>query len=153
MSKYIDSIYKTHNNVFIFTPLIVNFYNNLEVTQKNILLAYLVLPMTLHEDSRNTLKNTKVTSSIHTYRNKKDNLFGLPERVQNYKEITNNCLQYALNQKWLQMNEDLSIDVLKNQGNNLGGLDISYRASSNLYKVFKNMEVVTIYKLLGIKNL
>lgn len=153
MSKYIDSIYKTHNNVFIFTPLIVNFYNNLEVTQKNILLAYLVLPMTLHKDSRNILKNVKVTSSIHTYRKKKDNLFGLPERVQNYKEITNNCLQYALNQKWLQMNEDLSIDMLKNQDNNLGGLDISYRASSNLYKVFKNMEVVTIYKLLGIKNL
>ncbi len=153
MSKYIDSIYKTHNNVFIFTPLIVNFYNNLEVTQKNILLAYLVLPMTLHKDSRNTLKNARTTSSIHTYRNKKDNLFGLPERVQNYKEITNNCLQYALNQKWLQMNEDLSIDVLKNQGNNLGNLDISYKASSNLCKVFKNMEVVTIYKLLGIKNL
>jgi len=153
MSKYINSLYKTHNNIFIFTPLIVSFYSNLKVTKKNILLAYLVLPMVLHEDSRNTLKNVNVNSSIHTYRNKKYNLFGLPERVQNYKEITNNCLQYALNQEWLQITEDLSIDVLINQNNNWNNLDISYKASSNLYKVFKDMDTVTIYRLLGIKNL
>ncbi len=153
MSKYIDSTYKIHNNVFIFTPLIVNFYTSLEVTEKNILLAYLVLPMVLYKDSCNTLKSVNVNSSIHTYRNKKDNLFGLPERVQDYKEITNNCLQYAFDQKWLKVTDNLSVEILEEQSNMADNLVLNFKASSNLHKVFRGMDVVTIYKLLGIKNL
>ena len=30
MNKFIDSVYKIHNNPFIFTPLIVAFYEQLE---------------------------------------------------------------------------------------------------------------------------
>ena len=153
MSKYIDNLYEAHNNIFIFTPLIIKFYKDLQPIPKNILLSYLVLPMVLHEDSKNNLKNAKTTSSIHTYMNKNDNLFGLPNRVQNYKKITNNCLQYALAQNWIKINDDLSITVTQEQDNKIENLNISFRASSNLYKIFGELGVVEIYKLLGMKKL
>ena len=88
MNKFIDSVYKIHNNPFIFTPLIVAFYEQLEKKPKNILLAYLVLPLVLNERSKQTLQNVRKTSSIHTFidssdKSKRENVFGLPERIKN----------------------------------------------------------------------
>ncbi|CAB5494949.1 three component ABC system middle component [Bathymodiolus thermophilus thioautotrophic gill symbiont] len=153
MSKYIDSVHKKHNNIFVLTPLIVEFYKELQSNPKNILLAYLILPLVLHADSRQTLKFVNKTSSIHSYRKYNKNLFGLPYRIECYKEMTDKCLQYALSQKWLEISDDLSVKVLKEQQNEYSNLSDSFKAANNLHKVFKDMDVVAIYRLLGIKKL
>lgn len=67
MNKYINSIYKVHNNPFIFTPLIVAFYEKIEKKPKNILLAYFVLPLVLNKSSKQTLQTVNITSSIHSF--------------------------------------------------------------------------------------
>ncbi|MFZ2968577.1 MAG: three component ABC system middle component [Sulfuricurvum sp.] len=90
MNKFIDSVYKIHNNPFVLTPLIVTFYEKLEKKPNNILFAYLVLPLVLNERSKLTLQTARTTSSIHTFidssdKSKRENVFGLPERIQNYK--------------------------------------------------------------------
>ena len=92
MSKYVDSIYKINNNIFIFTPLFVAFYQNLKPNPKNLLLSYLVLPLVLHKTSQEKIKNSKTTSSIFTFldskdKNKRENVYGLPKRVQDYKSM------------------------------------------------------------------
>ena len=158
MNKFIDSVYKIHNNPFVLTPLIVVFYENLEQKPKNILLAYLVLPIVLNERSKQTLQTAKSTSSIHTFidskdKSKRENIFGLPERIQNYKEITNQCIQYAIDNQWIKLNEDLSIEFLKNVDNKVENLNQSFKASSNLYKIFRNLDVVAIYRLFGVKEI
>jgi hypothetical protein len=158
MNKYIDSVYKVHNNPFVFTPLIVAFYENLERKPKNILLAYLVLPIVLNERSKQTLQTARSTSSIHTFidskdKSKRENVFGLPERIQNYKEITNQCIQHAIDNQWISLNEDLSIEFLKKIDNKVENLNQSFKASSNLHKIFKDLDVVAIYRLLGVKEL
>lgn len=158
MSKFVDSIYKIHNNLFLLTPLIVEFYKNLEVKQKNILLVYFVLPLVLYEESKLSLKNSNINSSIHTFTNNNDkkkrgNLYGLSHRVEIYKDVTNKCIQHAIDNKWIKLNDDLSVEVLNKNIKCSENLKDSFKASSNLYKIFKDLEVLTIYRLLGVKKL
>ena len=50
MSKFIENISTLQNNTFALTPLLVSFYKNLKPTDKNILLAYFVLPLVLNNE-------------------------------------------------------------------------------------------------------
>jgi hypothetical protein len=156
MSKYFDSIYDINNNIFVFTPIILAFYKNLKPSSKNILLAYLILPMVLYEDSQRKIKNSNVRSNIFSFINNRDNkelIYGLENRIQKYKDITNKCIIYAINQKWLVINEDLSVRYLKDVENKLTNLENAYIAASKLHNIFKDFDVVTIYKYLGVKKL
>lgn len=158
MNKFIDNVSKIHNNPFIFTPLIVVFYEKLGKKPKNILLAYLVLSLVLNERSKQTLQNVNSRSSIHSFIDSKDkakrqNVFGLPDRIKNYKEITNQCIQHAIDNQWIRVNEDLSIEFLKKVENKVENLNQSFKASSNLHKIFRDLDVVAIYRLLGVKEL
>lgn len=158
MNRYIDTVYKIRNNPFIFTPLIVAFYEKLEQKPKNILLAYLVLPLVLNERSKKTLLTVSTASSIHSFtdskdKSKRENIFGLPERIKNYKDITNKCIQHAIDNQWIQVNGDLSIEFLKKIDNKVENLNQSFKASSNLHKIFKDLDILAIYRLLGVKEL
>jgi hypothetical protein len=158
MSKYVDSIYKINNNIFVLTPLFVVFYENLKPTPKNLLLSYLVLPLILYKTSQEKIKKSIKTSSVFTFLNskektKRENVYGLPKRVQEYKEITNQCILYAIDNGWLELNDDLSVTVLKNQKNSIENLDDAFKASSKLFNIFKELDSVAIYRQLGVKEL
>ncbi|MGZ6519347.1 MAG: three component ABC system middle component [Bacteroidia bacterium] len=153
MSRFVNNIFKIHNNPFILSPLIIEFFRNTQPKSKNILLAYLVFPLILNEDSRENLQKVKVTSSIHTFGKKRENFYGLPGRVQAYKDITNKCIQYAIDSRLININEDLSVDVLCKSVKTVKSLNNCAKASSNLHKIFKDLDVIAIYRLLGIKSL
>lgn len=158
MSKYVESIYKLHNNIFIFTPLFLVFYKNLKPSSKNLLLSYLVLPLVLYKTSQVKIKNSKITSNVFSFLDSKDkdkraNVYGLPKRVQEYKEITNQCILYAIKNQWLQLNDDLSVVFLREQKNNISSLDDAFKASSRLCNIFQDLDVVSIYRQLGVKGL
>lgn len=164
MSEFVDRIYQIHNNPFVLTPLFAEFFRHIQPKPKNILLAYLVLPLVLHEDSKQWLVSAKTTSSIHTFSNKKcndkvkicnrkENLFGLQERVRLYKDLTNQCLQYAIDNQMIKINENLIVEVLKTENNVVENLKKSLKAASNLHKIFRDLDVVAIYRLLGVKEL
>lgn len=153
MSKFVDSIYQIHNNPFVLAPLFVEFFRHIQPKFKNILLAYLVLPLVLHEDSKQSLVHAKTTSSIHTFNNKKENLFGLHERIRLYKDLTNQCIQYAIDNQMIKINENLIVEVLITKNKTVENLKKSLIASSNLHKVFRDLDVVAIYRLLGVKDL
>lgn len=158
MSKYVDSIYKINNNIFVLTPLFVVFYQNLKSNPKNLLLSYLVLPLVLYKTSQEKIKNSNKNSSIFTFLDSKDkkkraNVYGLPKRVQEYKEVTNQCILYAVENGWLKINDDLSVVVLKEQKNGISSLDDAFKASSKLCNIFQDLDVVSIYRQLGVKEL
>ena len=77
----------------------------------------------------------------------------MPKRVQDYKEITDQCILYAIKNKWLKLNDDLSVAFLKEQQNSISSLNSAFKASSKLCNIFKNLDVVSIYKQLGVKEL
>lgn len=153
MSKFVDSIYQIHNNPFVLAPLFLEFFRPIQPKPKNILLAYLVLPLVLHEDCKQWLVGAKITSSIHTFNNKKENLFGLHERIRLYKDLTNQCIQYAIDNQMIKINENLIVEVLLTKNETVENLKEPLKASSNLYKVFRDLDVVAIYRLLGVKEL
>ncbi|MDR4499567.1 MAG: DUF6521 family protein [Candidatus Scalindua sp.] len=153
MSKFVNSIYQIHNNPFVLAPLFVEFFRHIQQKSKNVLLAYLVLPLVLHEDSKQSLVCAKITSSIQTFSNKKKNIFGLQERVRLYKYLTNQCLQYAMDNQMIKINENLIVEVLVQENKTVENLKESLKASANLYKVFRDLDVVAIYRLLGVKEL
>lgn len=156
MSKYVNSVYKLNNNIFVLAPLFVSFYKNLKPNPKNLLLSYLVLPLVLYKTSQEKIKNSNKTSSVFTFLDSKDkraNVYGLPKRVQDYREITNQCILYAIENKWLKLNDDLSVIILEEQKNNISSLDDAFKASSKLCNIFQDLDVVSIYRQLGVKEL
>ena len=153
MSRLVDSIYQIYNNPFVLAPLFCTSFKEIQAREKNVLLAYLVLPLVLHEESKKWLINAKSTSSIHSFSQKKANISGLPERIQLYKNLTNQCLQYAIDNQMIIINDNLNIVVSKTENKLLNNLTESKKASAKLCKIFKDLDVVVIYRLLGVKNL
>lgn len=153
MSKAVESIYNLYNNPFNLSPLIVGFYKSYNGQPKDILLSYLVFPLVLYETSREWLKNAKKTSSIRTFCRKNKNLYGLPERVAEFKEITNQCLQYSIDNKFLEIDDTLTVHVVNQNKNCDSSLNTSFKASANLPKLFNELDIVAIYRLLGVKKL
>lgn len=153
MIKIVKHTHKIHNNPFILTPLLIAFYKNYIGHEKDILLSYLILPLVLHEDTRITLKNSKKTSSILTFGRKKENLFGLPQRISNYKDITNKCLQYAIDSKMIIITNNLQIKIVDQNINCEPSLKDAFKAAANIVNIVKNLDVVAIYRLLGVKEL
>jgi len=153
MSQIVNNIYKIHNNPFVLTPLILEFFKYSQPKPKDILLAYLILPLVLYETSRKFLVLARTTSSLITFSKKKENFFGLPKRVEEYKEITNQCIQYAIDNKIIQINNELTVEILIDDSTTMKNLEQELKASSKLDKIFKDLDVVAIYKLLGLKEL
>ena len=169
MSKIVENLNILYNNPFILTPIIVKFYENYEGKQsKDMLLSYLILPLVLYEDSKCVLLNKNTKRDLRTFinyrikedlkRNKKEikknnKLFGLPDRVDEYKEMTNLCLQYAFDSGSLQLQSDLSIKFLEYKYKADNSLVEYLKVAENLALLLKKEKITHIYMRLGIKKI
>lgn len=153
MTKFTDSIHVAHHNPFIMAPLFTNFFYSLEETEKNYLFCYLLLPLVLREDRREFLVKSNISSSIHTFKSKESHLVSIADDVYYYKQLTNNSIQHAIDNGWIIVNEDLSVTVIENQKNMQENLSKSYTASRKVSNILGNLDVVTIYRLLGIRSI
>lgn len=153
MSKFIENISTLQNNTFILTPLLVSFYKNLKPTDKNILLAYFVLPLVLNNEFLEKIQIITTASNLSRITRDKDIMAGFEERFCFYKEQTNKCLQYAIDCKYIEVNNNLAVTVI-NDVNMLtdSRLEKSLNLSSQLYKIFTK-NVINTYYAFGIKAL
>ena len=78
---------------------------------------------------------------------------GFEERFYYYKEQTNKCLQYAIDCRYIEVDESLTVKVIYND-NKLTDtrLSKSLNLASQLYKIFTK-NVVNTYYAFGIKEL
>ena len=153
MSKAINSIHKIYNNPFVLTPLIVKFYEKYRGQDKDILFSYLIFPLVLHVETRDWLKKANTRSSLHSFGKKRENFYALPQRIKEYKTLTNLCMQHAIDNKMLSIRENLKVEVLKPEKSCIETLKNSLKASENIVKIIKDFDVVAVYRLLGVKNL
>jgi len=110
--------------------------------------------MILNETSRRSVKYSKSTSSIYTFVNKKENVIGLPRRIKEYKEITNTSIQYCVDNNYLRINNDLSISAnIDTNINVINQLKELERITCKLNNIFQQMDIPSVYKLLGVKEL
>jgi hypothetical protein len=153
MNNAIDSYSVIHNNPFTLAPLFREFYSTVARAPKNLLLSYLVLPLVLYPESRRFLTNANKTSSIRTMRKEHGRFYGLPERVHEYRSLTNLCIQYATDLGALDLNNDLSVVV---NGHNLDTAlcpGTSPKAARNLGKLLRPYDPPAVYRLLGVTSL
>lgn len=142
-----------YNNPFLFTPLILEFYRNYPGTDKDCLLSYLIFPLVLHKSTKNTLKTATVRSSLRTFFRNKENYYALPRRIDEYKELTNICVQNGIDTKNLRLRDNLSIEFIGEEVISPPFLSDSIRAARNLVKIIKNVDVATVYRTMGAKSL
>lgn len=153
MIKSIKHVHKVYNNPFLLTPLILSFYKNYSGQPKDILLSYLILPLILHDSSRVWLKSATTRSSLTTFGRNRENYYGLPERIEEYKNITNKCIQYAIDKKVIIINNEMQVSLLQSEIEIPTFLGDSVKAAENIYKIFKNLDIASIYRSLGVKQL
>lgn len=153
MSRFIENISTLQNNTFILTPVLVSFYKNLKPTDKNILLAYFVLPLVLNNEFLEKIHKITTASNLSRITKDKNIMAGFEERFYFYKEQTNKCLQYAIDCKYIEVNNNLAVTVI-NDVNMLtdSRLEKSLNLSSQLYKIFTK-NVINTYYAFGIKAL
>lgn len=153
MSNAIQSLGALHNNPFIFAPLFSPFYKSLGEKPKSFLLSYLVLPLVLYPKSRTFLVGARSTSSLRTLMSNKERIYGLDERIAEYRGLTNTSLQHAVDMGVLQIGENLSVDVVSDWSNDPMCLPNQLKAARRLGHLFAPFDVPTVYRMIGVKKL
>lgn len=153
MGKFIENISTLQNNTFILTPLLVSFYKNLKPTDKNILLAYFVLPLVLNNEFLEKIQKITTASNLSRITRDKDIMAGFEERFYFYKEQTNMCLQYAIDCRYIEVDKNLIVTVINDNNRPADTrLDKSLRLASQLSNIFTK-NVINTYYAFGIKAL
>jgi hypothetical protein len=153
MSKFVDNIFTIHNNIFSLTPIIISFYKNYRSREKDILLAYFILPIVLHPDIIDDIKNVTVKSNLTRLVTNKKFMAGFQDRFKQFQQITNDCLQYAIDCKYIEMDKKMSIKVInKDTLYTDNSLANSINLASKLPKMFK-LDVINTYYAFGITGL
>lgn len=154
MSRAINSIYKILNNPYKLMELIVYFYSSYENQNKDILLSYLILPIILNSDSQKKLLNLNRNSSLLSLAKHSNSVIGLEQMVIEYKDITNECIQIALSNGYLDLNENQSlVRTSKTLNNNYFRSGKEFIALKNFANILKSYDIVTIYRMLGVKKI
>lgn len=152
MIGIIDSLYTLKYNPFNFSGHIVSFYSNLNYVENNLILAPLIIPLCSHSIFKTKLQGAVFgenrRSTMWSIFDDKSKLYDLQERLNEFKVITAQSIQYCLINDWLEL--DTNNLTLHSEDNNSKKLE-SHKSAISLAKLFSNHSVTEIYDLLGVK--
>ncbi len=147
-----DHIYTLRRTPFALAPIIHSFYDHWDSTEKDILLSYLVLPLVTYKPLHQFLHYAGKSSSIRTLMQDPKRILGLESRIEEYKPITNASLLILTSEQSFKINEDMSVAPQgKIRAKNADAQLLKY--ARKLSVVFMGEDVVSVYRLLGLKSL
>lgn len=151
MTSLVDAIYQTKYNPFKYGEFLASFYFNLQGVERNLLLSQLIIPLCSHPVFKEKLERAIFKSSggstIWTVFSDKISLYDLQERIDNFKQLTDQSLQYCLINDWLIINSNLLVVSAGNPSEITFG---EQKSAKNLGKIFSNLSVIEVYALLGV---
>lgn len=153
MIKRFEHLYTIYNNAFKYTPIIYSFYKGYRGQEKDILLSYLILPLVLSEESKNSLIHSKSNSNLYTFCRKKENLIGIPQMVKEYKYITNECIQYGCDRGMFDISDSLHLSALESPNKITFGESKESKAAQKFAHLVRTIDIPTIYRNLGVVEL
>lgn len=153
MSSAIQSFEVIHHNPFTLSPLFPAFYRSLPVKPKSLLLSYLVLPMVLYPHSRRFLVGATSRSSMRTLISNRERLYGLAERIYEYRALTNTCIQQVIDVNLIAIADDLSVTAIHGHAPEGSSPDDMIKAAERFGELLAPFDIPTIYRMLGIKRL
>jgi hypothetical protein len=147
-----EHLYTLHRTPFALAPVIQSFYQHWEPVEKDVLLSYLILPLVTYKPMHAFLHRARRDSSLRTMGSDSERLIGLALRVEEFKPITNASLLILAAEKSLEITPELSVRTL--QKPQLVNSDKSLvRYGEKLAMVLSGENVVSIYRMLGLKSL
>jgi hypothetical protein len=152
MSSIVDALYELKYNPFEYGPYLASFYTSLNVSENNLLLAQLVIPLCSHplfskKISGAVFGDTK-QSSIWSIFEDRTKLYDLQERIDEFQDLTEQCIQYCLVNDWLSVDEHL---LSLRKGNEAESVFTQKKSAEKLGRLFSGHSVVEIYAFLGVK--
>jgi hypothetical protein len=148
MSSIVDALYELKYNPFEYGPYLASFYNHLEESENNLLLAQLVIPLCSHPIYSHKLFNSNKRSSIWSIFDDRTKLYDLQERIDCFQALTELCLHYCLINDWISVNEQ-QLSLAK--CDEVDSTFISQKNAEKLGRLFSGHSVVEIYEFLGVK--
>ena len=151
MSTVIDALYQLKYNPFRYGEYIASFYSAVDNVENSLLLAPIVIPLCSHPDFKTKLEGAvfgqKKRSTIWSIFSERTKLYDLQERVEEFKMLTDQSIQYCLANDWLVVDDktltlrcSLDTDTSLRQQKN----------AVNLGKLVSGHSVVEIYAFLGV---
>lgn len=155
MEHAYNDILTIRNNVFTLTPILVSFYSECKQEKNNIFLSFVVLPLLFNEEWVAKKPVIRVDSKLPAWvMENKFKIEGLPGRIDYFQEITIRCLQYAVDMKWLMIQgTQVAVNTEKSEWSKSKFYKEQMDNARNLNKLFKDMDVVEILTILGIKDI
>ncbi|PTR15787.1 hypothetical protein C8R31_103381 [Nitrosospira sp. Nsp2] len=151
-SSPIDHLFTLQRTPFALAPVIHRFYEFSDAKEQDVLLSYLVLPMVLYPPMRTFLMGARATSSLRTLCKEQSRLVGLAARVQDFKSLTNAALLILTAERGIKVADNLSvrsIGEVRTANANKELLEVGQKLAT----VFADVNVVSIYRTLGLKSL
>jgi hypothetical protein len=152
MSDPISHLYTLHTNPFLFATTLHGFYDQLGARQHSVLLAYLVLPIVLEQKNRDFLQKARSTSSLRTMLTHRELLTAIPQRLEDYRQVTVDTLRYLVSAHLLEV-QGSEVVLGPNSPPDPIAPPGAVAAARKLAEFFKPFDVPTIYRLLGVIQL
>lgn len=142
------------NNPFVFGDVFFSFYKSLEEKENSILLAYLVLPLTLYPESQKYLtQKSNPSSCMRILVSEHARMYGLQERISEYRELTNITVQHLINLGVFSINEKMSVIIHSEWSSSYKFLNNANKAAQRLGKFMSPHDIPTSYRMLGVKKI
>lgn len=152
MNNVIDALYQIKYNPFKYGNYIASFYSTVENVENNLLLAQLVIPLCSHPEYKTKLEGAvfgeKRKSSIWTVFENKTLLYDLQERIDQFRKLTEQSIQYCLINGWLTIDiKSLTLAYSVSEYFNF----TKHKNAENLGKLISGLSLTEIYAFLGVK--
>lgn len=148
----IDHYVQLTSSPMILHGLFGTFYRYQVERPKNILLAYLVLPIITHGDSMGFLKNARSSSSLRSFCKKKEHIIGLEKRMRDYRSDTTRCIQLMIDLRVAVIKTDLSVRM-RDDAYASPLLPDLVRCAKNLSTILTPYSIPETFTYLGIRAL
>lgn len=154
MSKVIQYLNTLYSNPFIFGQVLHTFYSALSEKDNSVLLSYLMFPLTLYPNSQMYLTQKRNKNScLRILAKEHSRIYGIQERIQEYRSITNTTLQYAIDIGTLKINECMSVEILSEWPSGSISPPNANKAAERLGEFMGAYDVPTIYRMIGVRKL
>lgn len=145
----IDALYLIKHNPFKYSGYIASFYETLHISDNNLLLLPLIIPLCTHPIFNKKIENSKKNSSMYTiFYSNYEELYNLQERIIFFKTLSSDSLKYCLLNEWLEIdNKKLSCykkENIKSDKNN------KIKVAAKLAGLFNSHSIIEIYTMLGV---
>lgn len=148
MSSVVDAIYELKYNPFEYGEYIASFYFSAGKSENNLLLAPLVIPLCSHPVFSHKLNNSNIKSTMWMVFDDRTKLYDLQERIDEFQELTEQCIQYCFVNEWLSL--DIENFLLRACAETTPPFAVK-KSAEKLGRLFEGQSVVEIYSFLGVK--